>query len=217
MENDIGSIRRNTIAALRRAARARAAEEQCDWCNLALAPVHRHLLEVATRQIVCACDGCALRFQSVAGGRFKLIPRDARALPGFCMTGGQWEGLALPINLAFFFHDSTAGKVTAMYPSPAGATESLLSLGTWETLVAANPALAEMEPDVEALLVNRVAPAKEHFIAPIDHCYELTGLIRTHWRGFSGGETVWEKIGTFFTKLRQESGLASQLPEVCHA
>ena len=151
------------------------------------------------RKIICACDPCALRFQDVVGGRFKLIPRDARALPDFQMTDAQWDSLALPINLAFFHN--TGGKMTAMYPSPAGATESLLPLEHWRELVADNPMLGEIEPDVEALLVNRVGPAREYFIAPMDVCYELVGLIRTHWRGLSGGETVWVEIENFFARL----------------
>ena len=60
--------------------------------------------------MVCACDPCALRFQDVVGGRFKLIPRGARTLPGFEITDAQWEQLALPISLAFFFHNGTTGK-----------------------------------------------------------------------------------------------------------
>ena len=67
--------------------------------------------------------------------------------------------------------------------------------------------LRELEPDVEALLVNRVgqsrgsAPA-EYYIVPIDACYKLVGLIRIHWRGLSGGTEVWQEIGNFFTDLR---------------
>ncbi len=169
-----------------------------------VAPRHRHLLEVATRKIICACDPCALRFES-AIGRFKLIPRDARALPGFQMTDAEWNSLALPINLAFFFHSTPAGKVVAMYPSPAGATESLLSLTSWETLVAANPPLGELQADVEALLLNRLGEARESFIAPLDICFELVGLIRLHWRGFSGGEKVWQELESFFAKLRAQT------------
>ena len=44
--------------------------------------------------------------------------------------------------------------MTAFYPSPAGATESLLPLTAWEEIVRENPALREMQPDVEALLVR---------------------------------------------------------------
>jgi hypothetical protein len=64
-----------------------------------------------------------------------------------------------------------------------------------------------MEPDFEALLVNRVGNARDHYIVPIDNCYHLTGLIRMRWQGLSGGEEVWRDIGEFFAKL-QEAGRA---------
>ena len=41
-----------------------------------------------------------------------------------------------------------------------GPTESLLELDAWQALEAANPVLAQMEPDVEALLVNRARGAR---------------------------------------------------------
>ncbi len=70
--------------------------------------------------------------------------------------------------------------------------------------------LKEMEPDVEALLVNRVASARnyasaEYYIVPIDECYKLVGLIRAYWHGLSGGTEVWEAIGKFFTELKERS------------
>jgi hypothetical protein len=95
--------------------------------------------------------------------------------------------------------------MTAMYPGPAGATESLLPLTAWTTLVADNPMLEQLEPDIEALLVNRVASSREYFIAPIDACYELVGLIRMHWRGLSGGDAVWREIACFFSRLQQNA------------
>jgi hypothetical protein len=39
----------------------------------------------------------------------------------------------------------------------------------------------------------------------MDKCYSLVGLIRMHWRGFSGGQEVWEEIGQFFEELRKRS------------
>ena len=63
----------------------------------------------------------------------------------------------------------------AYYPGPAGATESLLPLDAWEALVSQNPPLQKLQPDVEALLVNRAGKARNYFIAPIDKCYELVG------------------------------------------
>ncbi len=87
-----------------------------------------------------------------------------------------------------------------MYPSPAGATESLLSFDTWEEIERENPVLLEMEADVEALLVNRIGHARgfsspEYYLVPIDECFKLVGLIRSRWQGLSGGTEVWREIG----------------------
>ena len=203
---------------LRRYTQPRLAQERCELCNRALAPEHRHLFETRTRQVACACDGCALAFRNVRDGRFKTIPRSARTLPNFQITDAQWESFTLPFNLAFFSHNTVAGKMTAMYPSPAGATESLLPLPAWEALLNANPRLARMEPDVEAFLVNRAGDARQYYIAPIDHCYELVGLIRMHWRGFSGGDEVWKQIGCFFNRLEERAvPLAGATREVVRA
>ena len=179
--------------------------EKCELCSVVLPPEHRHLLETATRKIICSCDPCALRFENVVEGRFKLIPRDAYALPDFKLEDGEWEALALPINLAFFFHDSRSGKVVAYYPSPAGATESLLTLEAWNALVEANPVLGRMQPDVETLLVNRVGDRHDYYLAPMDVCFELVGLIRVHWKGFTGGEEVWREIDAYFNRLKERA------------
>jgi hypothetical protein len=194
-----------------------AAEERCELCSIALAPRHRHLLENAPRRIVCACDACALIFENAANGRFKSIPRDVWTLPDFRLGDGIWESLALPINLAFIFRDSRTHGGAAMFPSPAGATESLLTTDSWNALTAENPALCHMASDVEALLVNRLGPRHDHLIVPIDRCFELVGLVRTHWRGLSGGEAVWKHIESFFDALRAEARLAVPTLEVSHA
>lgn len=102
----------------------------------------------------------------------------------------------------------------AYYPSPAGSTESLLNLDAWAGLARDNPELERMSADVEALLVNRTRGRRDYFIAPIDECYKLTGIIRTHWRGLSGGDEVWQQIDDFFSGLH-ERALESQ--EATHA
>ena len=84
---------------------------------------------------------------------------------------------------------------------PAGPTESLLGLEAWRDVEAANPVLAEMDDDVEALLVNRAKGARRQWIVPIEDCYALVGLIRTRWRGLTGGDEVWEEIDGFFREL----------------
>ena len=190
------------VAALRRLAKPQAEPEKCDFCSVELSPRHRHLLEVANHRVLCVCDPCALRFENVVGGRFKLIPRDARILAGFQLPDAVWETLAIPINLAFFSYNTPRGAITALYPSPGGATESLLPLTSWAELAKTNPPLETLQPDVEALLVNRVGENRDYFIAPIDTCFELVGLIRLHWRGFTGGDEVWREIGSFFDALR---------------
>ncbi len=120
----------------------------------------------------------------------------------------------IPISMAFFFQSSAAGKVIVLYPSPAGATESLLDFQSWQDIVSENPVLQTMQPDTEALLVNRVKAASDHFIVPIDQCYRLVGLIRTKWKGLSGGVEVWEAINSFFAELRER---ATGVAEVTHA
>jgi hypothetical protein len=133
------------------------------------------------------------------------VPREGRWLTNFQLTDAEWDALMIPIDMAFFFHSTLLGKVVAIYPGPAGATESLLGLGAWERIVESNPVLSSMEPDVEALLVNRVSGERHYFIAPMDQCYRLVGLIRTQWHGFSGGTEVWEQIHTFFAELKEQS------------
>jgi hypothetical protein len=103
--------------------------------------------------------------------------------------------------MAFFFRDTAAERVSAYYPSPMGPTASLLTLDAWQALEAANPVLAELEPDVEALLVDRTRGRRRQWLVPIDDCYALVAVIRTRWRGFTGGREVWEAIDAFFDQL----------------
>ena len=89
----------------------------------------------------------------------------------------------------------------AVYPSPAGATESLLPLAAWNSLAERNPRLLTMQSDVEAFLVNRVGTKRDYYVVPIDVCFELVGLIRSHWRGLSGGDVVWQQVDSLFARL----------------
>jgi hypothetical protein len=181
------SSQRGPFATLRQFVRERAAVERCELCSAELAPDHQHLIEPASRQLLCCCDACAILFSGQGATKYRRVPRRIRFMPDFRMTDAQWDSLMIPINMAFFFQSTPAGRVVALYPGPAGATESLLSLASWEELVRDNPILEELEPDAEALLVNRVGGAREYYVVPIDRCYELVGLIRTSWRGLSGG------------------------------
>lgn len=190
------------FAALRRLAAQRPQQEQCELCSAPLREEHRHLVEPSTRQLVCACDPCSILFSGQSDTRYRLVPSRVRYLEGFVLPDEVWDSLLIPVNMAFFFCSTAAGRVVALYPSPAGATESQLDLDAWTGLEVANPILRELEPDVEALLVNRIGKNREHFLAPIDRCYQLVGLIRAGWKGLSGGTEVWSAIDGFFSDLR---------------
>ena len=174
-------------------------------CSAELTPDHEHLVEPANRQMVCACQACAILFSGTANKKYRRVPRRIVYLKNFQLTEAQWESLLIPIGMAFFFNSSSAGRVIALYPSPAGATESLLDFEAWDEIVQNNPVLRELEPDTEALLVNRVRGAEEYYLLPISECYKLVGLIRSRWHGLSGGTEVWESIADFFGELKAKS------------
>ena len=206
------------FSVLRQFARSRSAAsravERCELCSVGLHPDHPHLVELASRQILCACDACALLFDGMEMSKYKRVSRSSQYLPDFAMTDSQWESLMIPINMAFLFRSSLENRIVALYPSPAGAVESLLPLDAWAEIEAGNPALHQLKPDIEALLVNRVAHAHEqrdaeYYIAPIDECYKLVGLIRANWKGLSGGAEVWTEVAHFFAELRSKSQVLS--------
>lgn len=218
MPNGASSSFDQAFATLRQFARAPRPLERCELCSAGLAPQHPHLVELASRQILCACEACATLFDGMAGGKYKRVSRRIQLLSNFQMTDAQWENLLIPINMAFFFHSSVAGRIVTLYPSPAGAVESLLPLDAWNEIVQENEALKLLSPDIEALLVNRVGHAHElsqaeYYIAPIDECYRLVGLIRANWKGFSGGSEVWAEIGRFFSGLKSRAEIVGNKSE----
>lgn len=188
-----------------RSSRAALAEpvEQCELCSAVVESDHQHLLDIGARRLVCSCRACAMLFAdaSIGGRPYRLIPSEVRRLTEVRDADAFWAELAVPVDLAFFFFDTAAKRTVALYPSPMGATESQLSLDAWGRFAQANPGLTAIAPDVEALLVNRTKQRKEHWIVPIDVCYTLAGLIRTHWKGLGGGDEVWRELDRFFEGL----------------
>jgi hypothetical protein len=182
-------------------------EERCELCSEPIPAEHRHLVDLQSRELLCACRACTILFDRSAagGGHYRLVPDRRLRLDGFEMDDLAWAALQIPVDMAFFFRNSQARRVMAFYPSPAGPTESLLELEAWDDLERANPVLASLEPDVEALLVNRARGARDHYVVPIDDCYRLVALIRTRWRGFTGGLEVWDEIKAFFAGLEEQA------------
>jgi Family of unknown function (DUF5947) len=187
--------------------KAPVAEERCDLCAELLATGHRHLLDLGDRRLLCACRACSILFDrnGAGGGHYRLVPDRSRVVVDLDLDDVTWQSFGIPVELAFFFHSSPADQTVAFYPSPLGATESLLDLDAWDDLVAANPVVATLEPDVEALLVNRALGEPEFWLLPVDRCYELVGLVRTHWQGFRGGTEVWHQLEGFFANLRAKA------------
>ena len=179
-------------------------EERCDLCNESIGAHHRHLLDLDDRRLLCVCQACRILFEQRAagGGHLRLVPERRLRLDGFELDDARWSSLRIPVDMAFFFASTPAGRVVALYPGPMGATESQLDLSAWDDVVAANPVLTEMEPDVEALLVHR---AGDQFIVPIDRAYGLVGTIRQTWKGLAGGNEVWREIARFFDELSKEA------------
>lgn len=191
---------------LRRPRNDRPEPERCDLCAEPLPEAHRHMLDVPKSAVMCTCRPCSLLFdQSAAGGRhYRLLPERRTELTGFRIDDVLWAALGVPVGLAFFVRDGATGEVSVGYPSPLGATRATVEPEVWEEVTAGYPGPVDLADDVEALLVHRSKTAQEHWIVPLDDCYRLVAVVRTHWRGLSGGEEVWEHIDGFFSGLSRK-------------
>lgn len=179
--------------------RSRTPSERCDLCGNELPADHRHLLQLDERLIVCACEPC-LALRSGEGG-YRPTGNRRVLLRRFELPDELWASFQIPVGLAFFLVNGREGKIVALYPSPAGATESELDLGAWMELETSNPGALDLEPDVEALVVNRLSEPPQYAIVPIDECYRLVGLIKSSWEGISGGNAVERSVSAFFGGL----------------
>ncbi|GAC1534463.1 MAG: DUF5947 family protein [Acidimicrobiales bacterium] len=182
------------------------AGERCELCADDIGDRHGHVVDVEARSLMCTCRGCYLLFapEGAGGGHFKAVPPDCRRLASVQLSPLQWESLQIPVSVAFFFVNSSLDRVCSFYPSPAGATESLLPLDTWAEITATNPELETLMPDVEAFLLRSERPgaSPECYVVPIDWCYELVGRLRQLWRGFDGGKEARRALEDFFERVR---------------
>ncbi len=188
------------------------AEEKCEMCAEVVPADHAHVADLENSSLLCACRACYLLFtQAQAGrGRYRAIPDRYLYDPEHPLSPGDWEDLEIPVGLAFFLRSSARGEVAAFYPSPAGATECRLDLAAWARVAESHPLLTAMDDDVEALLITKNESAVEHFLVPIDACYELAGRMRLTWRGFDGGSearhSIDDFLGTVRSRARQLAG-----------
>src|SRR5215470_5936236 len=185
------------------APRLAGADERCDLCCQEIIVTHQHVVNLETRGLLCTCRACYLFFtyEGAEQGRCRVVPERYVAAPDFVLADEQWDAFQVPVAMAFFFVNSSLNRTVALYPSPAGATESLLPLGAWTRLIRANLLLETILPDVEAFLVYKRPDRFECHIVPIDACYALAGRVRRHWSGFVRGE-MGTGIETFFANVR---------------
>jgi len=183
--------------------------ERCEMCSEPLEERHPHVADLTGRSILCCCRACGMLFTSPAAarGRYRTIPDRWLVDPDLVLTDRDWERFQIPVRLAFFFRNSVQDRIVAMYPGPGGATESDLPLDAWDELLAETPLGRALQPDVEALLVDRGeagASASCH-VVPIDACYHLVGQLRLSWSGFDGGPQARADIEVFLTTVQHRS------------
>jgi hypothetical protein len=185
-----------------------AAAEHCDICRAPIPEDHRHMLHLVDRRIVCTCEAC----WALYSGEPEYRPTGMRTvwLDRFQCSEETWAAFGIPIGLAFFMRSTVTETVVAFYPSPAGATESELTLEAWGALVQSNPVLERLEADAEALVVNRMSDPAQFAIVPIDQCYALVGLIKSRWEGISGGSAIEQAVPQFFAAVRSRAVNASE-------
>jgi hypothetical protein len=186
------------------------AREVCELCATPVPSEHPHLVHVADRRMVCACGPCGFLFSRPGAGEYRRIPDRVLVDPDHAVSDAVWDALKIPVGIAFFLRNSVRGTVVACYPGPAGATESELELEAFAAGIGAGPLAAQLEPDVEALLVRRAGAGRtaggaQCLLVPVDACYRLVGLVRRRWRGFDGGSEAWEAIDGFFAELRERA------------
>ncbi|MGW0710886.1 DUF5947 family protein [Streptomyces sp. NPDC002643] len=193
-----------TTAGLRRFRTERPPRpERCELCAVAVPEDHRHLVDAEQRALVCACTACALLMEQpgAAAGRFRAVPARYLTDPAHRLDERAWEALQIPVGVAFFFRNAALDRLVALYPSPAGATESELDPDTWTTVLGGSRLARLLEPDVEALLLRRTDHRVDCHLVPIDIAYELVGRMRLLWQGFDGGAEARAALEAFFADV----------------
>ncbi|MFF4658758.1 DUF5947 family protein [Streptomyces sp. NPDC001381] len=179
--------------------------ERCELCAVVVPEDHRHLVDTEKRALVCACAACALLMEQpgAAAGRFRAVPARYLTDPGHRLDEWAWEALQIPVGVAFFFRNAALDRLVALYPSPAGATESELDPATWTQVLGGSRLAGLLEPDVEALLLRRTDGRHACHLVPIDICYELVGRMRLLWQGFDGGAEARAALDAFFADVER--------------
>ena len=175
--------------------------EVCELCGTELPQNHRHLLQLTERRILCACATC----WASALGRPRAAPDRAAASSGSRTSScprscgrscRSRSGSPSSCARASPTRWSPCTRAPRAPPSPSSTCPPGRSSSEL------NPILTGIEPDAEALVVNRIADPHEFVIAPIDECYGLVGAIKVSWEGISGGPALEREVPAFFDEMR---------------
>jgi len=181
--------------------------EECELCAESISVEHEHLLEPDARRVFCACQACAALLsqeQQRQGARYLRVERRAARLHELEIDDSSWADMGVPVGLAFFSVRARTGEVVATFPGRAGIIESFVPLKAWSELERRFPLLKEIQPDVEALLARRTARHQDYFQVSIDHCYELSDLLRSSDAQLSSPELA--VVHGFFARLDEQAG-----------
>jgi hypothetical protein len=177
--------------------------ERCGLCAVVVPDDHAHMMDLRARTLLCVCRACAVLFdqRSAGGSHYRRVNDRCEPLGGRGLSDQQWAALGVPVAVAFFTRSTAAGGVVGHYPGPLGVTEAIVDAGSWRSIERGNPALATLEPDVEALLADRRGETPRYWLVSIDACYALAGVMRRHWKGLAGGSDVQDAVTAFFAEL----------------
>lgn len=164
---------------LYRAARRAPDLERCELCAASLAAEHEHLWDPRGKQLRCACSGCAILVPTSEYAKLRRVPR--RFEPVAVDVARTLARLGVPVGVAALYVRDDRAPI-AGYPGAIGLVESELSRDAWDELCAEVPALAALQPEVEALVCTRDGA----WLAGIDVVYRLISELRAR-RGVESG------------------------------
>ena len=180
---------------------------RCDLCATGLTERHGHVVSLDDRALRCVCRPCSLLFTptGAGGGRIRAVPDRYLTDPSHPIADDDWDLLQIPVLPVFVFVNSDLDRAVACYPSPAGATESLLDLDGWTSLQQRYPLLRTPAADVEAVYVTRGDAGLAAYLVPIDACFAMVGMLRSNWRGPHGGAEARRATAAFVQDLHERS------------
>lgn len=197
----------NAVLAKLRAMVTGSSVEECELCAQHIAAEHEHLLEPDQRRVFCTCRDCASLFvqeQQRQGARYLRVERRAARIHDLDFSESTWNDLGVPVGLAFFTTRNRTGEVVATFPGRAGIIESFVPLRVWSLLEQRFPVLKAILPEVEALLLRHTPRHRDAFQLSIDHCYELTSVMRSAETPLISPESA--PVQAFFARLDRAAG-----------